>query len=254
MSGGKSYVNFDSGLVMKTKYLTEPVAYFLGGIYVSQEEIHTRDSNFRIAPVRYNYGAASELEVASHYEYVKRAGSLVNGETIMSKNIRGTVLDTGKNKMNGFSTFFKVSTLDDLEAFIPTLKKGLQASSWDVRRCFLCGIYDGRGSADINKQNHNVRMLSVDCISVEIGDFLAEMLDDAGLQPNYNMHRDRLEGGNPRKNQLRIRDVDVFVQKVGLISPRRINILKQAYQFTYRKVDVIQNDDVLPGLKTLLLG
>lgn len=251
MPDSKTYVVFDSGLMMNTQYLTENVAYFLGGIYASEEQVISSGKKYKIAPVRYNYNAATEMEIAQHYELVKEISNKVNGQTVMAVNIRGTSLDSGKNRMPGFSTFFKTTTLDKLIDLVPSLKEALSNSPWNVQRAFLVGIFDGRSSADIDKRTHKIRMLSLDCITDEISTFLSEMVGMSGISYNYNTHRDRLEGGNPRNPQLRIRDVDDFMSRIGLISPRRINLIKTAYQYNYRIVDVKDDSSVLVGLKTI---
>lgn len=251
MSEMKSYVVLDTGLKMNTKYLTENVAYFLGGIYASEEQVVASGKKYKIAPVRYNYSAATELEIAEHYELVKEIADPVSGQTVMAENIRGTALDSGKNRMPGFSTFFRVTTLDELVDLIPRLKDALKESPWNVQRSFLVGIFDGRSSADIDKKTHKIRMLSLDCITDEVSSFLSEMIELAGISYNYNTHRDRLEGGRPRNPQLRIRDVDDFMKRVGLISPRRLNLIKQAYEYNFSSVQVFEEYDVLPGLKTI---
>ena len=242
----KQYVAFNPGLIMKTHYLTEPMAYFLGGIYASEEQVISSDGKYKIAPVRYNYNAATDLEIAQHYELVKKIALPVNGQTYMAENIRGTVLDSGKNRMPGFSTFFKSTSLDELS-------EALRKSPWSVQRAFLVGVFDGRSSADIDKKTHKVRMLALDCISDDIGAFLSEMVEMTGIRYNYNTHRDRLEGGRPRNPQLRIRDVEEFMSKVGLISPRRVNLLKSAYEHNYSRVEVIEDSAILLGLKTIYL-
>lgn len=245
------YVVLDTGLHMNTQFLTEKVAYFLGGIYASEEGVQSSGVEYKIAPVRYNYGAATELEIAQHFELVKAIAQPVLGQTIMAENIRGTSLDSGKNRMPGFSTFFRTTTLEKLTDLIPPLRNALENSQWNVQRAFLCGVFDGRSSADINKVNHNIRYLVLDCITDEVGDFLSQMVSMAGIRYNYNRHRDRLEGGKPRNPQLRIADVDSFIFRVGLISPRRINLLKEAYNFTHNMVQVIECNEILPGLKII---
>ena len=251
MSKGQSYVILDTGLKMHTGFLTENVAYFLGGIFASEEKVSVSNERYRIAPVRYNYSTATELEIAEHFEFVKKIAVSVNGETIMANNIRGTRFDSGKNRMPGFSTFFRVTTLNELVDLIPSLREALMASSWSVRRSFLVGVFDGRSSADIDKKNYNIRMLSLDCITDEVGSFLTEMVSRCGISYNYNVHRDRLEGGRPRNPQLRIKDVDYFMSHVGLISPRRVNLMKVAYSHNFTNVQIVKNDDVLQGLKTI---
>lgn len=251
MATNKSYIVFEPGMAMNTNYLTENVAYFLGGIYASEEQVSVSGKNYKIAPVRYNYNAATEMEIVQHFELVKEIATPVKGQTVMAENIRGTALDTGKNRMPGFSTFFRVTTLNELVDLIPSLREALTSSPWSVQRSFLVGIFDGRSSADIDKKTHKIRMLSLDCITDEVGSFLSEMLEMSNIRYNYNTHRDRLEGGRPRNPQLRIRDVDEFINRVGLISPRRINLIKAAYDYNYSTVLIRDNSDVLPGLKTI---
>ncbi|QTE74002.1 hypothetical protein JS518_14080 [Clostridiales bacterium FE2010] len=245
------YITFNSGLAMDTQYLTENVAYFLGGIYASEEQVITMGTKYRIAPVRYNYNAATDMEITQHFELVREIATPVKGQTVMAENIRGTDLDTGKNRMPGFSTFFRVTTLNELIDLIPSLREALASSQWSVQRAFLVGVFDGRSSADIDKKTYKIRMLSLDCITDEVGAFLSEMLDNCDISYNYNTHRDRLEGGRPRNPQLRVRDVNDFMYRVGLISPRRINIIRSAYEHNYNTVQLQDGSNVLPGLKTI---
>lgn len=253
MADTKSYVVFDTGLQMNTKYLTEPVAYFLGEIYAAEEYVVSNGVRYMVAPVRYNYSAATELEIAEHFELVKALARTVNGQTVMRENIVHTSLDSGKNRMPGFSTFFRVKTLEKMNDLIPTLRQALSDSPWNVQRAFLVGIFDGRSSADIDKKTQKVRMLSLDCITDEVSSFLSDMVEESGIRYNYNTHRDRLEGGKPRNPQLRIRDVDEFMRRVGLISPRKIKLLKNAYDHNYSYVEVGDASEVLPGLKTIIV-
>ena len=245
------YVLFDTGLKMNTRYLTEPVAYFLGEIFAAEEYVVSNGNRYMVAPARYNYGAATPLEIAEHFELVRALAVQVDGHILMKENIKGTSLDSGKNRMKGFSTFFLSESLENMEDLIPTLKVALSDSPWSVQRSFLVGIFDGRSSPDINKKNHDVRMLSLDCISDEVSSFLSEMVEMSGIRYNFNTHRDRVEGGKPRNPQLRIRDVDTFMNLVGLISPRKINLLQQAYSFNYDTVEVCDDSEVLYGLKTI---
>ena len=245
------YLPFDSGLKISSKYLTEELAYFLGGMYAAEEQVSSSGKNYKIFPVRYNYGAATEIEITEHYELVKSMSKRMMAYTAMAENIRKTELDSGKNRMPGFSTFFETTKQESLMEMAERLQPVLEASPWNVRRSFLVGVFDGRSSADINKQNHNVRMLSLDCITDEVGAFLSEILEMSNLRYNYNTHRDRLEGGKPRNPQLRIKDVDDFIGRVGLISPRRINLLKRAYEYNYSSVEIQNEDNILVGLKTI---
>ena len=43
------------------------------------------------------------------------------------------------------------------------------------------------------------------------------------------------------------------MSKVGLISPRRVNLLKSAYEHNYSHVEIIEDSATLLGLKTIYL-
>lgn len=254
LSAYQRYVPFDPGLAMKSKFLTERMAYFLAGMLVSEEQVVTKDRNLKIAPVRYNHGTAgNNIDLNEHFEFVKEMGESVGGNTIMTAAIRGTPLMAGKKYMPGFSTFFRVTTLGDYRELIDPLGDALEKSAWSVRRAFLVGIFDGRCSPDIDTKTHHFRMLTVDCVSDDIGAFLAEMIEREGFEKNYNTSRDRKEGGRPRNPQLRISKSDPirFMEKVGLVSPRRVTKIELACRHLYDNVTIEYDSDVLVGLKTI---
>lgn len=235
---------------MKTQYLTEEAAYFLGGIYAADEHIG-KNNKYWAAPVRYNPQYSSDVETAKHYDFVSFLSAKVNGYTEMRENIKGTPLDSGKNRLPGFSTFFKETTLSDLNAEIPNLKNALQSSQRPVQRAFILGVFDGRGTPDVSATKGIIRYLSLDCPTNEIGSFLADVLTNFGLSINYNTARDRLEGGNPRKPQLRIKDVEKYMEEVGYISPAKLRHLEQVYKQIYTNVTVTQDYSFLNGVNLM---
>lgn len=244
-------VTYDSGIEFGTKYLTKETAFFLGGIFSSNECVNAGHDLYWIAPVRYNYHYATNFDIEQHLEYIKMISSEMGAQTIMADNVRGTFLDSGKFRLPGFGTFFKANCLSHLHDEIPNLKKALYLSPWDVRRSFIAGVFDGRGSIDINKSTHKVRYIVLDCPTNEIGSFLSNFLKDNGFQCNYNTARDRLEGGAPRKPQLRIKNDDDYMRQIGFISPKRFQLISNAYMNTYREVITINADEILPGLKCI---
>ena len=252
MGNNQSYIEFDSGLEMNTKYLTEKVAYFLGGILAAEESVETHSSKYLVCPYRYNSKYAEPADITEHFNIVNQIATSMNGLTVAANNIRGSELDSGKNSRNtkGFSTFFKVKTAADPKLLIPSLKNALAQSSYSVRRSFIVGIFDGRGSPDIDKDNNKIRYLSLDCRSEEIGSFFTEVLNNSELQTNYNTARERKEGGKPRAHQLRIKNVDSYLTRFGLISPIKFNKLLQIYKNRYT-VNIIEESGILLGLKTM---
>lgn len=245
-----SYVKYNSGLDTGTIYLTEEVAYFLGGIYAADEHCGL-NTKYWAAPVRYNPTYSTSVETTQHFDFVSLISSRVNGCTIMKDLIKGTAMDSGKNRLPGFSTFFKESTLDNLQDGIPILKSALAASRQSVKRAFILGVFDGRGTPDVNLPKKLIRYLSLDCPNENIGMFLADVLTDFGFKINYNTARDRLKGGKPRKPQLRIRNVDKYMEKIGYISPAKFRHLKQVYDLKFSHVTVIDDSSFLPGVKLM---
>lgn len=246
-----SYVVYNSKLDVGTKYLTEELAYFLGGIYAANEMASTNNQIFWAAPVRYNPQYATRTEIAEHYDCVKIIANKVNVTTIMKDLIKGTGLDSGKNRLNGFSTFFKSVGLTDLNSEIHSLKDALYLSSKEVQKAFIIGVIDGRGTPDVSASKGLLRYLSLDGPTDCIGDFLADIMNRNGLLTNYNVARKRLEGGNPRKNQLRIKNVEHYLEFFGYISPAKIRKLYSVYTAKFGSCNIISGSSFLPGLKYL---
>lgn len=246
-----NFVPYNSGLEMKTEYLTREAAYFLGNIYSSGESVTQNGALYWVAPTRYNYGYANELEIEEHFEFVKRMSSPMKAPTLMAENVRGTSLDSGKFRLPGFGTFFKSTGLTDLNDAIPSLRVALDNSPWSVKQAFMVGVFDGRGSIDVNKATKAIRYIVLDCPTNEIGAFLYRFFEDNGFSCNYNESRDRKEGGTPRKPQLRIKNNEAFMNRIGFISPKRFSLIHAAYQHTHNYVQIHDGSDVLPGLKTI---
>lgn len=246
-----TYVLYDAKINTGTKYLTEEVAYFLGGIYAADEKVVSDGKIYWAAPVRYNPTYSTTIETAEHFDYVSTISSKVNGYTVMKDNIKGTSLDSGKNRLPGFSTFFESTGLTDLLAEIPNLKTALFSSTEDVQKAFIIGVIDGRGTPDASVAKHIIRYLSLDCPNNQIGSFLSDVMKNYGLNINYNTVRDRLEGGNPRKPQLRIKNVVYYMEHLGYISPAKVRKLKQVYDAKFGHSTIISGSSFLAGLKYL---
>jgi len=246
-----SYLIYDAGIKTGTNYLTTEVAYFLGGIYAADEKVTNITTLYWAAPVRYNPQYSSVAQIAEHFDYVSIISSNVSGYTVMKDNIMGTSLDSGKNRLPGFSTFFESTGLTDLVAEIPILKPALLSSPLEVKMAFILGVIDGRGTPDINMSKGIIRYLSLDCPNDDIGHFLKEVFLDYGLDCNYNTARDRLEGGKPRKSQLRIKNVEFYMEQVGYISPVKFGKMKDVYTVKFGRSNVISGNAFLAGLKRL---
>lgn len=247
-----TYQVYDAGIDTGTNYLTKEVAYFLGGIYAADEKVTSRGKTYWAAPVRYNPNYSTQSETAEHFDFVTTISARVKGYTVMKDNIKGTALDSGKNRLPGFSTFFESTGLTDLLAEIPNLKNALFLSEREVKKAFIIGVIDGRGTPDASVDKQVIRYLSLDCPNNDIGSFLSDVMKNYGLDVNYNTARDRLEGGNPRKPQLRIKDVVYYMENIGYISPAKLRKLADVYRAKYGGATITRDDAFLPGLKYMV--
>lgn len=246
-----SYVVYDAGIDFGTQYLTKEAAYFLGNIFSSNEKVEVGNELYWIAPVRYNYGYASQLEIEQHFECVKRMSVPMGAQTLMAENIRKTQLNSGKFRLPGFGTFFKGTGLVELSDAIGGLKAALDQSQWEVKQAFMVGVFDGRGSIDIDKKSKVIRYIVLDCPTEMIGTFLNEVFTSNGFLCNYNTARDRVEGGTPRKPQLRIKNYSDYLRRVGFISPKRLAVVGESYLHNSGRCPTVDNSQVLPGLQTI---
>lgn len=245
------YTIYDSKINTGSQYLTKEIAYFLGGIYAANENVESGGNVYWTAPVRYNPKYSTQREIAEHFETVSSLSRSVNGITIMVDNIRNTSLDSGKNRLPGFCTFFESNNLDNLIDEIPNLTRALQSSSDNVKKAFILGAIDGRGTPDIKIERGIIRYITIDCPTNEIGNFLNNFFTECGLDCNYNPPRDRLEGGAPRKPQLRIRNVDYYMRNIGYISITKFRKLKNAFDNRLSENCRVITNGFLPGLKRL---
>lgn len=246
-----TYIIYDAKIKTGTRYLTKEVAYFLGGIYAADECVNSNNKIYWAAPVRYNPQYSNSMQTTEHFNKVSVISSSVQGYTVMRDNIKGTSLDSGKNRLPGFSTFFESTGLTNLNSEIPELKTALLSSPKEVKKAFILGVIDGRGTPDVNVQRGIIRYISLDCPTDYIGEFLLEIFEDYGLECNYNTARDRLEGGAPRKPQLRIRNVEFYLKDIGYISPAKFKKMEDTYNAKYGSSRTIVAQNFFSGLKYL---
>ena len=116
---------------------------------------------------------------------------------------------------------------------------------------FIIGVIDGRGTPDVSVPNGILRYLSLDCPNNDIGDFLSEVMTHFGIDINYNTARDRLEGGNPRKPQLRVKDVEWYMANMGYISPAKFRRMTEVYSVKFGRANASTDYGFLMGLKYL---
>jgi len=244
----KKLLNID--IELGTKYLINESAYFLGGILAANESVIVNEIKYWIAPVRHNKNCVTNIELEDHYNHVKRIAASIEQETLMDITIRENGFNSGKfpPRMTGFGTFFKSQNSVSIEEMIPIIRTALFASSKEIRRCFIVGMFDGRGALDRDTKSGKIRQIALDCENRIIGEFLCEVLLNYGLSHNYNISRARLEGGTPRKDQIRVLGSEDYIGEIGFVSSQKFNIATQRYR-TSGQFNIVNEDNILYGLK-----
>lgn len=245
------YKELNIDLEMGTKYLINESAYFLGGIFAANESVTKKDRLFWIAPVRHNPGYLKPEELEEHFIHVNAIAAKLNNITLMSSTIKANALDSGKfGRLVGFGTFFESKNKTPLIDMVQDVKTALLESSQEVKSCFIAGMFDGRGSIDINMKTGEIRYIVLDCENSVVGNFLSEVVEDYGFRYNYNQARERLEGGTPRKDQLRIAGNESYIEKIGFISRKKFEVAYSAYDNS--EYNIVEKNEILIGLKKIV--
>lgn len=246
------YVPLNVGIDFGSDYLTNEVAYFLGGILAADENKVKNGQTFWIAPFRSNPGYATATQIEAHYNHVQSINGNLHGYVYMRDTIKTAGLDSGKfSRALGFGAFFGSQNCESLEQKIPEIHQALTLASPEVKRCFIVGAFDGRGYIDLNKVNNKIRYLALDCPNNSTGTLLKDLLVAEGFSINYNLARDRLKGGEARKPQLRIKNWDKFLKSYGMVSEKKYDVMRSSYITVYGEGVTKDDSSVLAGLKTV---
>lgn len=240
-------VNLDIDIDLGTKYLTNISAYFLGAIFASNEFAERDGIRYVVAPARYNKPSITNIDLEKHYYAIKNLSSSLKKETLMSENILNNNLNTGKfnKRMPGFGTFFQCSKDLNLEQEINKVLDALSNSDKIIHRCFLVGMFDGRGYYDI----HTGYMV-FDSDNDKLSDFLCNVICLYGLKCNYNPEREREnKQSKSRAPQIRINKRENFQEQIGFISPQKIKKYFSLYDSNIYKI--VEENNILQGLKVI---
>lgn len=232
-----------------TPYLTNENAYFLGGLIAANEFVLYQGVHYWISPVRYNAEYPTSQEFNNHFSHVDIIADQLNNNTFM---VNGNCINNSiivpkfSNRHCGFVTLFQEEEEITVEEIAEITESVLEDSSEIVVRCFIAGIFDGRGAVDFNRQDNSIRYISLDCNNIEVVRTFRRILND--FEINYNTSRDRLEGGEPRANQLRISNINYYYRNIGFISDAKFNKYLLGNSFARVK----NESAILNGLKTVL--
>ena len=248
-----NYIPLNVGIDFGSDYLTNEVAYFLGGILAADESAIKNGIKYWIAPFRYNPTHITTTEMEKHFNHVCTIGQTLKCPVYMKDTVRQAGLDSGKFRHPGFGAFFTSSGCEDLTTILTDVRMALSRSSAEVRRCFIVGAFDGRCSVDVNSKTGKHRFISLDCPNDTTGAFIKEIFEAENFHPKFNYSRDRPQGGNPRKAQLRIKGADFvkFSQNYGLVSERKFNVLYSAYRTEFGECNICEDNSILNGLRTV---
>ena len=228
---------------------TNTSAYFLGSILAGDESYRVYRTQKRVwlAVVKHNAGYCTSAQLKEHYDALSNLARTISA-TVYTKNQLVNKNWFTPNKVGFAVGFESENTISaaDLISYVGSLLPSLSGVS---KKCLLLGAFDGRCSIDVNKSTGQIRYLVLDCGNDQAMEFFTGILDMLYIKYNCNYARDRLEGGIPRKPQLRIAaaSVGVYAQRIGFISTARMEILKRAMGIHYEETD----DEVLPGKKIL---
>ena len=214
-------------------------AFFLGGMLMCSDEHRRYDF---VSLVRHNPGFANPRLLAEHRELIRGLASRAGGE----------VTDLDNRRFEGFAVHFR-SSYDTDDTILARAQAAVANGSPAVLKAMLAGAYDGRASYDRRRGTQANTQFVVDCPQTNEG-AIAELIVDLarrlGIGMNTNYSRERLEGGNPRKTQLRLRSADAerFFTQIGLVSPEK---LQRACELYGCKDTVERDPEALPGLQVL---
>lgn len=234
-----------------TPYLTNESAYFLGGIIAANETVRIHNTEFWISPVRYNREYLTRAELQSHYTSVNAIANVLNNKTFHVNgsyiSINGTTIEVPKftGRHSGFVTLFPKTSNINVEELASLTEEVLKTSCEEVIRCFITGIFDGRGAVDFDNYNKSIRYIALDCANINVAIVFTSILNS--FITNYNTSRERLEGGIRRDNQFRIKDINYYYRSIGYISDVRF----KKYLEGNPRVTTNYEDTILTGLKTI---
>ena len=217
--------------------LSEQTAYILGGIGSACS--YNEEQSAWLLPVIHNPGKGTSTDLQSHQNSLKK---ILSG--MYAKFIKKTD-DNYKKYMQpnkqGFVFLVSSATIKTPENLIETFSEHIMIASEKVRCAFITGAFDGRSSLD-----KHTRMLSLDEKHPLCSDLIINVLKSLKITASINKSRDRITGGNPRKNQIRISAADVpeFAKTVGLISPTRVKDIENASISNF----IEEKDNSLSGL------
>ena len=226
-------------------------SYFLGAILAGDESYRLYSSGKRVwlAVIKHNSGYCTAEQLDEHMQALSNIASTTKGRVYSKSELTSRNWFT-PNKQ-GFAIGFESDSAVTSDSICDYAEECIPKLSSEEKLCIIRGAFDGRSSIDINKSTNDLRYIVLDCGNDRAMDILAKLLREIGVKYNCNYARERLEGGEPRKPQLRIAAASgaTFAQRIGYISPARLAILQTALGNRYFQREA---GEILCGLKLLV--
>ena len=205
-------------------------AYFLGAILAANESYSTQPGDERawLATVKHNSGICSTQQMEAHKQALKELANETDGTYCDKRYLM--VRDWFPRNKDGFAISFMSDACIGIDALCEYARDLLPTLSLDAKKCILLGAFDGRSSIDVNRAQNTIRYITLDCGADKSMQFLVDLIEEFHFEYNCNYARERLEGGEPRKPQLRIaaRSASRFGSLIGFISPLRLSLLQNS--------------------------
>jgi hypothetical protein len=214
-------------------------AFFLGGMIMCGDE-HSR-YDF-VSLVRHNHGYANPNLLAEHRELIRVLANSVGGELTELRNRR----------FEGFEVHFR-SSKDTDNSILERAQIAVANGTSDTWKAMLAGVFDGRASYDRKRGTQANTQFVVDCPLAnerEVSELVIRLARQIGIGVNANFARERLQGGNPRKTQLRLSASEAkrFFENVGLVSPEK---MQRACELYGCEKAIDRDPEQLPGIKVI---
>ena len=251
-----SYQPIDIPIDIGGNELSPECAYFLGAIISADESFIYQNKRYWLAPVRHNFGLDIDKQIQEHMQLLQQIIGRANGQILTRNEMKAqrwfnsNVLANAFQTKQGFAAVFESKVTTTIDSFIDEVKSAISRSLPEVVQAFIVGAFDGRSAVDRNSKNNQIRYLALDCENLAAADCIISLLENLEIDCNYNTSRDRLEGGRPRKPQLRIhgKNMPMFMEQIGFVSTLKFDYVRSMLA---QALFVHNNNRKLWGLKTL---
>lgn len=223
--------------------IREVDAFFLGALLISNTPVGNSGKEWK-AHFRHNPGMVSQAQIDEHRAGISKLAHMVGAK----------VFDLD-DRFDGFEVELYLARPWSIGELVALAEEIAVRKEESFVTAFLAGSFDGKSSFD-RAMNSSGEMSAAFVLDYPEGhDSIAEAIESnatrLGITVNINKYRQRKEGGNDRKPQIRIsaKRSELFFTKVGLVSPyRMMRAQRQHSKYAYYAE---KHPSVLPGVKTL---